>query len=136
MPAIATTPRTPMTTMATMTQIHAFNLPAIRAPQDRSRVLDTCRIVATFAQRFRLSCFVRRAAAIAALQREAAQFNARAAVHPWLRICANRDREIGSRILRAPEQGSCGAAFVTPQRLFARHLWTLIPGQHGQPLGQ
>src|SRR3954470_14989955 len=136
MPATATTQRTPMTTTAITTQIHAFTLPAIRAPQDRPCVLDTCRIVATFAKRLRLPRFVLRAGAIAALQRQAAQFDARAAVDPWLWVGANREREICCRLLRAPEQRACGASLVPPQRLFAGHLWTLIPGQHRQALGQ
>src|SRR5436190_20961278 len=100
--------RTPMTTTAITTQIHAFTLPAIRAPQDRPGVLDTCRIVASFAERLRLPCFGRGAGAIAALQRQPAQFHARAAVYPWLRIRANRECEIGRRLRGASKQRSCG----------------------------
>src|SRR3954454_9612854 len=118
---MATTPSTPITTIATTTQTHAFTLPAIGAPDERSRVLDARRIVPPLAQRLGLTSFVPGGVAIAALQRQAAQLDAGAPVHPWLRVCADCDIQIGERVVGASEQRARGAALVVPQRVFSRH---------------
>src|SRR3954462_4025241 len=134
-PAIATTPSTPMTTIATTTQTHAFTLPAIGAPDERSGGLDAGRIVAPLAQRLGLTSFVSSGVAIATLQREPAQLDAGAPVHPWLRVGAHRGIQIGERIVASSEQRARCAALVMPQRVFSRHPDPRILRKDRQPLG-
>src|SRR4051812_29438643 len=98
-PAIATTQRTPITTIATMTQTHALTLPAIGAPDERPRVLHARRIVPPLAQRLCLTSFVPRGVAVAALQREPAQLDAGAPVYPGLRVCSHGEFQIRERIV-------------------------------------
>src|SRR3954471_3702893 len=131
---MATTPSTPITTIATTTQTHAFTLPAIGAPDERSGVLDAGRIVPPLAQRLGLTSFVCGGVAIATLQREPAQLDAGAAVDPWLRVCAHCGIQVGEGIVGSSEQRARCAALVMPQRVFSRHPDPRILREDRQPL--
>src|SRR5688500_12183142 len=136
MPAMATSPRMPTTRIARTTQTQVLTLPAIGAPQQCPRVLNTHRIVSSLAERLRLACLAHRRPAIAALQGQASNLHAGPPLYPGLRVGARRPLQIFQGC-GGPAESSPGLApLVAPQLRFARDSRPPLLFEHRQAFRQ
>src|SRR3972149_3327445 len=108
-------PSTPMTKIAPTTQTQVLTLPAIDAPQQAARILDARRIVTVLAERFRPARLGGGARAIVARQGNPTDLDARAAVHPGLRVARRRRPQVVARPLVSFQRDACRAPRVAPQ---------------------
>src|SRR5262245_60947968 len=99
-----------------------------------TRFIDGSRIVVALAKRDRLPEFLLRGGAVAGLDRELAELEARSRMDPLARLERQRGAQIGIGLRRPAERRARGAALVSPQRILAEHPRTAIGGEAREPV--
>src|SRR5688572_21373560 len=122
--------------MPTTIQTQVLTLPATGAPRQASGIVDTGRIAALLAQRFRLLRERPAARVVPSADGQACELGVRPAAHPVLRAGSDSRVQVGASGVDLVQRRAGGAALVPPQGLFAGHLHAGVAGEQGKALAE